>query len=81
MEVFQIIAIGFEEMYNILDTPISLLGGLSIMRIGIAITSVFMVKRFLLDPLFNRNAIAKIDGGKDTETKNKNRSDRKKKHG
>lgn len=81
MEVFQIIAIAFESMYNILDKPISLLGGLSIMRIGIALTSVMMVKRFLLDPLFNRNAIARIDGGKASETKNKNRSDRRQNRG
>ena len=81
MEVFQIIAIAIEGVYNILDKPISFLGGLSIFRIGIAFTCVIMVKRFLLDPLFNRNAIARIHGGKASESNNKIRSDRRKNRG
>lgn len=81
MDVFQILAIVFESLFDILDKPISLLGGLSLMRIGIAITSVFMVKRFLLDPLFNRNVISRIGGGKASEAKNKSNSDRRNNRG
>lgn len=42
-------------MITVLSTPISYLGGLTILEIGVALTCVSMVTRFLIKPLFSKH--------------------------
>lgn len=67
MLVFAWIAQAFSGIVLVLSTPISYLGGLNLISIAVALTSVTIVKRFLLDPLFSRH---KQDSA--TEKKRKN---------
>lgn len=55
MLVFQSLSQSIIGVYDILSTPISYLGGLSLINIAVALASVTIVKRFLLDPLFSRH--------------------------
>lgn len=55
MLVFSNLSQSIIGVYNILNTPISYLGGLSVINIAVALASVTIVKRFLLDPLFSRH--------------------------
>lgn len=55
MIAFTWIAQAFSGLVSIFNTPISYLGGLSLINIGIALCCVAMVNRFLLMPMFSRH--------------------------
>lgn len=69
MIVFTWIANAINGIIAVLSAPISYLGGLNLISIGVALTSVTIVKRFLLDPLFSRH---KQDSATEKKGKDKN---------
>lgn len=69
MIVFTWIAQAITGISLILSYPITFLGGLSIMQIGVAMCAVTMINRFLLKPLFGRH---KQDSATEKNRKGKN---------
>lgn len=55
MIVFAWISQTFTGIISIFSNPISYLGGLSLLQIGVALCAVTMINRFLLKPLFGRH--------------------------
>lgn len=68
MNVFDLLAYGFNGVSQLLSYPV--LMGFSILDIGIAMTSVIMIERFLLKPMFGRHSTRSIKGDNEESANN-----------